>query len=227
MRVVSVATVLLASASGPTDAVAPEVVGGLQLGQARADRTPRDPRGARHPGDAAAADGGRLGCGGKSAGPFVEERGEHLESGSDLGFSGHALQHIAESGIRYAYFVAHPKGRRVEAVVAPNGSITTAAFDVPARKVPKKAVALDAQKVQVDPNLDGFEPVKHKLLELRQFPGGEPLVYVFLGKAAEKGAYEVRVFANGSKFSSSPPPTPTSKRRRSGRVRDARRRPQG
>jgi hypothetical protein len=35
--------------------------------------------------------GGRLCCGRESSGPFVEERGEHFESCSDLWFNGHAL----------------------------------------------------------------------------------------------------------------------------------------
>jgi len=49
-------------------------------------------------------DRGGLGCGCKSPGPFVEERGEHLEPCSDLGFIDHALQHKAKSGIRHRYF---------------------------------------------------------------------------------------------------------------------------
>ena len=113
--VASVSTVLLRPPPGRRMRSLVQVVGGLQLGQARGDRTPRDPRGAGDPGDAAATDGGRLGCGGKSPGPFVEERGEHLESGSDLGFIDHALQHIAESGIRYTYFVARPKRQPISA----------------------------------------------------------------------------------------------------------------
>jgi hypothetical protein len=58
-------------------------------------------------GDAPATEGDRFGGRSEPPGPFVEERGEPLESCLDLGFVCHALQHRAEPGIGYRYFVAH------------------------------------------------------------------------------------------------------------------------
>src|SRR5690242_5433294 len=81
----------LAAASWPSDAAGCRGVGGLQLVQARGDGTPRDPRGSGYPSYATTTDGGRLGSGGKPPCPFIQERGELLESGSDLGISDHAL----------------------------------------------------------------------------------------------------------------------------------------
>ena len=72
------------------------------------DRTPRDTRGPRHPRDAAVADDGRLGCGGKTAGPFVEERGEHLESCPDLGFVHHTHSVGSETPNLLHLFRARP-----------------------------------------------------------------------------------------------------------------------
>jgi hypothetical protein len=43
-----------------------------------------------------------------SARPFIEERGEHLESGFDREIIDHALQHKLEFGICHTYFVASP-----------------------------------------------------------------------------------------------------------------------
>ena len=92
----------------PETAAGLEFVRGLQLVQARGDGAPRDPRGAGDPGDAAPTYGGRFGCGRKPPSPFIEERGEHLESGFDIGIGDHALHHRAEFGFCYTYFVARP-----------------------------------------------------------------------------------------------------------------------
>jgi hypothetical protein len=88
--------------------------------------------------------------------------------------------------------------RKVVADVDPSGAIVTARYSLTSGEVPEEATGMLQQKIQQDERLTGFRPSKYQRLELRQFPGGGALVFVFLGKNAKNSAYEVRVFADGS-----------------------------